>query len=301
MVKKQPSIFQEVSLMVGYLFKALPLVLVLMAVTAVAVLAATGTTDSPGGPSSPAAQMYTLEDIFNRLDSGATGSPATFTEPPVPPGTGTMYDLNDIMGIAPAVNASGAITTDVLVGKPFWGLTSGGWGTQTGERHGGCHCANGTLNGTRWCDNGDGTVTDLLGYQGEGKCLVWMKNAGSIGQWPLRYYVTDFMTQCLWHTDICYDDAHTRAAEAYNSVSDGSNYADWRVPTLSEMRGITLGTEPVSFSNMRAFAGIQAAEYWSSTSYSARDNMAYYVSFSGGGWSYELKTEPYYVWPVRGP
>ena len=32
-----------------------------------------------------------------------------------------------------------------------------------------CECL-GTLNGTRWCDNEDGTVTDLS------TCLVWLKN-----------------------------------------------------------------------------------------------------------------------------
>ncbi len=33
-----------------------------------------GDLDSPAAPGSPASAMYTLEDIYNRLDSGAAGA-----------------------------------------------------------------------------------------------------------------------------------------------------------------------------------------------------------------------------------
>ena len=42
-------------------------------------------------------------------------------------------------------------------------------------RYGGCTCT-GTMFGKRWCDNGDGTVTDLT------TCLVWLKKADWGGQ-----------------------------------------------------------------------------------------------------------------------
>ena len=61
----------------------------------------TGSPDSPGGPASDAAKMYTLEDIYQRLDSGAAGTQNTFTEPAAGPGTGTMHTLNDVMAKAP--------------------------------------------------------------------------------------------------------------------------------------------------------------------------------------------------------
>jgi hypothetical protein len=108
-------------------------VLVILAFSVGRLSAAVGTLDSPGGPDSDAAKMYTLEDIYNRLDTGAAGVQNTFTEPAAGPGTATMHDLNEIMAQAPALdNTNGATETNVLDGKTFWGLTAGQWGTQTG-------------------------------------------------------------------------------------------------------------------------------------------------------------------------
>ena len=87
-------------------------------------------------PSAPPASTssYTLNDIYSRLSAGTTGSQSTFTEPGSGPGS-TMHTLNDIMGVAPAVDAAnGATAADVIGGKTFWGLTTGGaWGLQTGS------------------------------------------------------------------------------------------------------------------------------------------------------------------------
>ena len=115
-----------------HFIQSLPLTLLAMAFTAVGVWAAAGKTDSPAGPGSTAS--YTMEDVYQRLESGADGAQSAFTEPDVPPGTATMHSLNDIMAAAPAQDdADGAIAANVLAGKTFWGLTNGAWGTQTGS------------------------------------------------------------------------------------------------------------------------------------------------------------------------
>ena len=84
---------------------------------------------APGATSS-----YTLEDIYNRLSAGATGSQNAFTEPGSGPGS-TMHTLNEIMAAAPVVDATNpAIAADVISGKTFWGLGTGGaWGPKTGS------------------------------------------------------------------------------------------------------------------------------------------------------------------------
>ena len=95
-----------------------------------AISISAGSLDSPGEPN--ATSSYTLEDIYNRLDIGTAGTPSAFTEPAVRM-AGVMHTISDIMGKAPVVNISGAAITDVMLGKTFWGLTSGGaWGPIAG-------------------------------------------------------------------------------------------------------------------------------------------------------------------------
>jgi hypothetical protein len=72
-------------------------------------------------------------DLYMRLTTGAPGTMSIFTEPADVPGTGTMYTLDDVMGVAPTTDqSSGATAADVLDGSTFWGLTGGEWGLQTG-------------------------------------------------------------------------------------------------------------------------------------------------------------------------
>jgi hypothetical protein len=92
-----------------------------------------GDLDSPTAPA--ATSSYTLENLYNRLNDGTAGSQSTFTEPAAGPTVGTMHTINEIMGKAPAVDdANGAAAPDVLSGKTYWGLlTGGGWGLKTGS------------------------------------------------------------------------------------------------------------------------------------------------------------------------
>jgi len=92
-----------------------------------------GLLDSPAAPSAADSAMFTLEDIYDRLDTGAAGTKRTgaFTEPPSGLGI-TGHSLDGIMAKAPATNASAATALDVLTGKAYWGLSGEAWGQQTG-------------------------------------------------------------------------------------------------------------------------------------------------------------------------
>lgn len=184
-----------------------------------------------------------------------------------------------------------AVAADLLDGKTAH-LTND-WNLDTGTLHGGCTCS-GTLNGTRWCDNGDGTVTDLT------TCLVWLKKAdwGGIKQWRQ----TGDYNEC--------DDAHTRAgllkAGADGAdLSDGSTLGAWRLPTKAELNSLANGPEGVSSENMRAFTGVQSggganSGYWSSTTTIADERAAWYVELADGTWYHIAKNFFHDVWPVRG-
>jgi hypothetical protein len=102
-----------------------------------------GDLDPPAGPSDPASQMFTLEQIYNHLDTGATGTKMTsFTEPLAGP-VSTGHTLDEVMSLAMAV------------GNPD------------------PPCADNT---NRYVDCGNGTVHDTVTN------LIWLKNANCFGQ-----------------------------------------------------------------------------------------------------------------------
>ena len=80
------------------------------------------------------------------------------------------------------------------------------------------------------------------------------------------------------------DNAHVQAgilkagAKGAN-LTDGSVEGDWRLPTKTELVGITIGTEPVSSSkkSWRAFSGVEGS-YWSSTTVADDVSTAWVVS-----------------------
>ena len=105
---------------------------IIVAILAVVVVVQAGAPDSPPAPPETT-DSYTLEQIYQRLASGAAGEPITFTEPVSGPAVGTMHTLNDIMALAPAVDAdNGAGAAQILTGNSAWGLTSGAWGPISG-------------------------------------------------------------------------------------------------------------------------------------------------------------------------
>ena len=111
------------------------LMTMIIVLTLLPVAAVAGELDSPAAPDAPGSAMYTLEDLYNRLDSGAEGAKriGPFAEPGAGPAS-TGHSLDEVMAKAPQVDETdGAATAHVLFGKTFWGLLSGGgWGLLTG-------------------------------------------------------------------------------------------------------------------------------------------------------------------------
>ncbi|MEK8021738.1 MAG: hypothetical protein VSS75_033095, partial [Candidatus Parabeggiatoa sp.] len=93
-----------------------------------------GPLDSPAPPTDPGSAMYSLDDICNRLTTGAAATPTPFNLPPSGP-TDIGCSLNDIMNRAPVKdNTNGAQPSEVISGKQYWGLTDSQWGLQTGTQ-----------------------------------------------------------------------------------------------------------------------------------------------------------------------
>jgi hypothetical protein len=212
-----------------------------------------GDLDSSVGPDDPGSAMYTLEDIYNYLDTGVAGTKRTggFVEPTLPPGS-TGQTLDEVHA---------KITEK-------------------------CITCEGTLNGTRWCDQGNGTVLDMT------TGLVWLKDASWGGQYS------------FWVNTINGTNAQDRTAQVRNgnpgTLTDGSIAGEWRLPTIKELHGLANGTEPVRYSSPQAFTGVQPAYYWSSTTSTSNPSLAWDVSMASG-YAYVIGKgiTNDYVWPVR--
>ncbi|MBF0397943.1 MAG: DUF1566 domain-containing protein [Desulfobacterales bacterium] len=262
-----------------------------------------GNIDSPALPADSGSAMFTIDDIYNRLDSGTAGSKRTgsFNEAGSLPAS-TGHTLNEIMNKAPALdNSNGASTSDVKTGKTFWGLTNGQWGLKTGT--GNISSANlspvektgqATSYGTRddgvlkkgvaWAsprftDNGNGTVTD------NNTGLIWLKDANcfSAKTWTLA------LSSC------------NNLASGSCGLTDSSVAGDWRMPNVNELSTlIDYGRYNPALPSEHPFTGVQSHLYWSSSTNASSTNYAWDIYLSDGYVYNDNKTYAYYVWPVRG-
>ena len=143
-----------------------------------------------------------------------------------------------------------------------------------------CGPCKGTLSsGGRWCDNGDGTVTDMK------TGLVWLQDASCMGIKP-------------WAEAIMSPIEELGSGD-YN-LSDGSMLGDWRLPTKAEFSGIMKGDEAVNSSNMQLFKRVQADYYWSATTDQRVRTTAWFIRMVNGFMSVDDKMyNSNYVWPLR--
>jgi hypothetical protein len=254
--------------------------------------------------------MYTLGDIYHRLNAGTAGvkRSSAFVDPDSGPAP-TMATVDEIMATAPAVDeANGASAADVAEGKTFWGLTSGEWGIQIGERvpdsEDSAYPApvartgqtviyyprdDGQLQmGVEWpvprfTDNLNGTITDNL------TGLIWLKNANPFGARLWAMALTDCNT--------------LNSGEA--GLTDGSVEGDWRLPNIRELFSlIDSGQSSVALPSGHPFSDVQGVVYWSSTTYDSAESpqdYAWCVDMESGMIFFIYpKTKEHNVWPVRG-
>ena len=190
---------------------------------------------------------------------------------------GNIKDGVEVFGVTGTyvgtdTSSGDAAAADIALGKKAW--VDGQ--EVTGTLAGGVACTGTFSPGGRWCDNGDGTVTDAT------TGLVWLKAA----DWGGRQYMHD--------DGPIYGYAFRRVAEA-EEVAPIGDYQHWRLPTMTELLGLATGTEAVSSAQPRLFTDVKSDWYWSSTIVGQSFEAVY---LPDGSW--DPVSGPAYVWPVCG-
>ena len=232
----------------------------------IGVLAGTNTPDS--GPTGASSQMYTLDEIYDRLTGqGNVTKMDEFTEPGSAPGS-TMHTLDEIYDLAwPSRPAKTGQTTSYATGDD-------------GDLEKGVDWPS-----TRFTDNSDGTVTDNL------TGLIWLKNANCFGMKKWEDAGPTYPAIAAANT--------LNSGEC--SLTDGSNEGDWRLPHVRELHSlIDYGESFPALPSGHPFTNVQLTYYWSGTTHAYNTSGAWFVLLNVGFVNIASKTSSYYVWPVRG-
>jgi len=235
---------------------------------------------SPYSPTNPASAMFTLNDIYNKLDTRAAVSMRTnaFTEASAP-ANATMHTLDAIM-------------TLVTNRAPVW---------KTGQ----------TISYTPY---DDGWYSTNVGVAWPNPRFSVVGLPGT----PETNQIRDNLTGLIWARDanlfglVFWGDAVTNCNNLNTTVPYYGGTNDWRLPNRTEMfilldagrtgpmlcntEGTGQWTENNPFSNVKI-----NTYYWSSTTTINTTTYAWYVGLNTFGSYKKLKTtSTCYVWPVRG-
>ena len=254
-----------------------------------------GNLNAPGPTNTLTSAMWTLNDIYNVLDTRTTNitQQAAFQEPTTGPTTGTMHTLNDIMALvtnrAPVartgwtnifnVGDDGTYQAGVAWPNPrFTALPAGATGQETNQ-------IRDNLTGLIWARNANIASNSVYGATGR---VIWTN---------------------------AFDLIANGSTGLVNAVNYGGTN-DWRLPNRNELLSlvdlqyagpcISDGTGTNQWSAARGpFTNVQypvdGTQYWASDRAKGDSTQAWTVFMYHGSSAYISRTTiPSYVWPVRG-
>ena len=255
--------------------------------------AGAGNLDAPAAPASSNSAMWTLEDIYNKLNTRTNVSRRTggFMEPTGGPTNGTMHTLNDIMTLV--TNRAPVAKTGQTQTVPYAAPAGSDGNLRKGV----------AWPNPRFTVLGDTNApvdvrTNCVRDNLTG--LMWARNA-NLAQgtaWSVS-------GTCTWWTAI---NVITNSAGPVNGANYGG-YSDWRLPTVRELLSLLAwqyfnpalsdGTGKNQWTEARGpFTGVRSSGYWSSTQMGYLDSKVVHFGYCEVPSGYQTYAY-YYVWPVR--
>jgi len=283
-----------------------------------------GNLDSSAAPTDDSTRMYTLEQIYDKVNDGTTPTKQSggFNEPAAVPGS-TMHTLDNIEAKI-AAGTTDAAVGDVTSGKTFITRTaSSGETLLTGTASAGSTGLPKTGQTTNYATGDDETYGDPAGghdvglTQGEGTWATYWTNGHRFTTSTVDTddVVTDNATGLMWAADGntagCYSGGSRTWTEAI-TWAEGltfAGYSDWRLPNAYELfsiclleAGVITGVKGAlaPYINQTVFPNTVNSFYWSSTTYPGSTDHALGVGFGGGYVGYGVKTNNSDVRAVRG-
>jgi len=158
--------------------------------------------------------------------------------------------------------------------------------------------------GQTTCYNSAGSAIACAGTGQDGELqtgVAWPSPRFVVGTVAGVDCVTDSLTGLMWVRS-----PSTTPATWANALSSVNNltlcgFSNWRLPNINELESLvnSEAADQASFLNAQGFTGVQASNYWSSSSYAGGADLAWGVGLSAGHVFGDGKSSNFYVWPVR--
>ena len=232
-------------------------------------------------------------DYYPQLwnDLGLTGSEDVIINITNPHGGG--YDVKSTFTfLAENISVSG------FVPKPISGFPRTGQTTTYATYDDGYYHKGMPASGTRYQDNGNGTITD------NATGLMWVKDPSLCGG-PI------YNSQNKWASALNTPRTMTWADAITNCEAlSYAGHTNWRLPNIKELQSIVnygktmpaIGesTSESPWVNTQGVTGYDNGCYWSGTNYAYDTQYTWFINFTSGNIWMGDKTAGAYVRPVRG-
>lgn len=158
--------------------------------------------------------------------------------------------------------------------------------------------------GQTTCYTAAGAVTACAttGQDGDLKAgVAWSSPRFTVGTGATAACVTDNLTGLMWMGV-----PNSIPATWVNALTAADNltlcgFSDWRLPNINELESLVNSEvfNQATFLNAQGFTGVQALDYWSSSTYADIPTSAWLVGMYDGAVLSNSKAASNYVWPVR--